>query len=244
MRLARVRTAIVAGLVFAVGALLLSSCSGSEPTATQVRPTATPTAAASPATAPTALARPTATQVPVTPTGGLTLKRYPTPPAMTIDKTKTYTATMYTTAGVITFDLFASEDPITVNNFVFLARDGFYAGVKFHRIIKGFMVQSGDPLGTGAGGPGYTFKDEPVTRNYVRGTLAMANAGPNTNGSQFFIIHQDYPLPKQYTIFGIAASGLDALDKIANTPVTLNSFGEASKPLQDVMIQRIEIAEK
>jgi cyclophilin family peptidyl-prolyl cis-trans isomerase len=163
---------------------------------------------------------------------------------MTIDRNKAYTAKMYTSEGVITFQLFASETPVTVNNFVFLAREGFYNGVQFHRIIKGFMVQSGDPTGTGAGGPGYTFRDEPVTRNYVRGTLAMANAGPNTNGSQFFIVHQDYPLPKSYTIFGLATDGLDVLDRIASTPVTRDpSTGEMSKPTRRVTIQRIEVQE-
>ena len=91
---------------------------------------------------------------------------------------------------------------MTVNNFVFLARQGFYDGVTFHRVIPNFMAQTGDPTGTGTGGPGYRFNDEPVTRKYVRGTLAMANAGPNTNGSQFFIVHKDYPLPPNYTIFG------------------------------------------
>ncbi|MBI4297378.1 MAG: peptidylprolyl isomerase [Chloroflexi bacterium] len=163
---------------------------------------------------------------------------------MTIDPSKSYTARMETSEGVITFDLLAREAPITVNNFVFLAREGFYDGVKFHRIIKGFMVQSGDPMGTGRGGPGYRFNDEPVTRNYVRGTLAMANAGPNTNGSQFFIVHQDAGLPKAYTIFGLVTDGLDALDKIANTPVTAGPSGEVSSPTREVTIRHIDIVEK
>ncbi len=163
---------------------------------------------------------------------------------MTINSSKTYTARMQTSEGVITFNLLAKEAPITVNNFVFLSRDSFYDGVKFHRIIKGFMVQSGDPLGTGLGDPGYRFGDEPVTRNYVRGTLAMANSGSNTNGSQFFIVHQDSGLPKNYTIFGLVTDGLDVLDKIANTPVTAGARGEMSKPTRDVIIQRIEIEEK
>ena len=104
-------------------------------------------------------------------------------------------------------ELFAKDAPATVNNFVFLAREGFYTNVKFHRIIAGFMVQTGDPTGTGTGGPGYRFKDEPVTRKYSRGTLAMANAGPNTNGSQFFIMHADYALQPNYTIFGQVTVG-------------------------------------
>ena len=107
---------------------------------------------------------------------------------------------------------------------MFLAREGFYDGVIFHRIIKGFMVQSGDPEGTGMGGPGYSFADEPVTRDYLPGTLAMANAGPNTNGSQFFIMHQEAGLPKNYTIFGIAVEGQDVVDALANTPVTTSDI--------------------
>ena len=110
-------------------------------------------------------------------------------PAMEIDPSRRYTATLHTTAGDITVDLFADEVPKTVNNFVFLARQGFYDGVIFHRTIDGFMIQGGDPTGSGRGGPGYRFEDEPVSRRYTRGVLAMANAGPNTNGSQFFIVH-------------------------------------------------------
>src|SRR5438270_5624151 len=110
-------------------------------------------------------------------------------PAMEIDPSRRYTATLHTTAGDITVDLFADEAPQTVNNFVFLARQGFYDGVIFHRTIPGFMVQGGDPTGTGSGGPGYRFADEMVSRPYNRGTLAMANSGSNTNGSQFFIMH-------------------------------------------------------
>jgi hypothetical protein len=113
-----------------------------------------------------------------------TSKQYSTPPKMTIDINKKYTATMHTTKGDIVIELLASEAPVTVNNFIFLARDGFYNSVKFHRVIKGFMIQSGDPKGDGTGGPGYKFDDEPVTRQYLAGTMAMANAGPNTNGSR------------------------------------------------------------
>jgi len=141
----------------------------------------------------------------------------------------------------MTFTLLASEAPITTNNFVFLSTEAFYDGVPFHRIISGFMVQSGDPTGTGSGGPGYTFQDETVTRDYLRGTLAMANAGPDTNGSQFFIVHRDTSLPKQYTIFGILTDGFDVLDRIAETPVTSGAFGEVSKPITPALIQRIEI---
>lgn len=172
------------------------------------------------------------------------MKQYPAPPKMTIDKAKKYSATMHTNKGDLEISLFASEVPMTVNNFVFLARDGFYNGVKSHRIIKGFMIQSGDPKGDGTGGPGYRFADEPVTRKYVRGTLAMANAGPNTNGSQFFIMHQDYGLPPNYTIFGIVTKGLDVVDAIANTPVKVSRGGEMSTPTQNVVIDSIDITEK
>lgn len=167
--------------------------------------------------------------------------RFNSPPPMTIDQSKTYTATLHTSNGDMVASLFVKDAPITVNNFVFLSQRGFYKGVIFHRIIKGFMVQTGDPLGTGIGGPGYSFKDEPVTRDYVRGTLAMANAGLNTNGSQFFIVHQNTALPKNYTIFGIVTSGLDVLDKIANTPVRPSPGGEVSQPTEQVTIQSIDV---
>ncbi len=166
------------------------------------------------------------------------------PPAMSIDTEKQYCATLRTTHGDITVALHASEAPVTVNNFVFLARQGFYNGVRFHRIIRGFMVQSGDPTGTGRGGPGYRFADEPVTRDYLRGTLAMANAGANTNGSQFFIVHQDAGLPPAYTIFGMVTDGLDALDAIAGVPVGFGPGGERSAPEEEVLIQSIEISEE
>lgn len=173
-------------------------------------------------------------------------KQYSAAPPMSIDPTKTYVANIHTTLGDMKAELFAKDAPKTVNNFVFLAKDGYYANVKFHRIIKGFMVQTGDPLGTGMGGPGYRFEDEKVTREYVRGTLAMANAGPNTNGSQFFIIHADYPLPKNYTIFGLVSDqdSLVTLDKIASVPVGRSQTGEMSAPQQDVRILSIDIAEQ
>ncbi len=181
------------------------------------------------------------------PQGGSSVpKQYSAPPAMTVDQNKTYTATLHTTLGDMQAELFVKEAPKTVNNFVFLARDGYYNNVKFHRIIKGFMVQTGDPTGTGAGSPGYRFEDEKVTRDYKRGTLAMANAGPNTNGSQFFIVHADYPLPKNYTIFGqlTGQASFDTLDKIANVPVQASARGEMSVPTVDVRITGVDIAEK
>jgi len=169
--------------------------------------------------------------------------QYSAPPPMSIDPDKKITATMHTSSGTIVFDLFPSEAPKTVNNFVFLAREGYYDGVVFHRIIKGFMIQSGDPTGTGTGGPGYSFEDEPVTRDYVAGTLAMANSGPNTNGSQFFVMHERGNLPKNYTIFGLVVQGIGVVETLANLPVIAGHLGERSTPVNPPSILRIEIAE-
>lgn len=165
-------------------------------------------------------------------------------PSMNIDPKKTYTATIETDQGNIVIALTADKTPITVNNFVTLSRKNFYNGTIFHRVIKGFMIQGGDPKGTGAGGPGYTFDDEPFDGEYTRGTIAMANAGPNTNGSQFFIMHADYPLPKNYVIFGNVTSGLDVVDKIATAPVTTGPSGENSSPVNPVKVTSITIEEK
>jgi len=166
-----------------------------------------------------------------------------TAPEMQINTEKSYKAVIKTTEGDMEVELFAQDNPITVNNFVFLARKKFYENVKFHRIIKNFMIQGGDPTGTGAGGPGYKFDDELITKDYEKGILAMANAGSNTNGSQFFIMTQDYPLRPNYVIFGKVIEGFDALDKIADTPVEDNGIGEISKPTKDVLIKSIEIIE-
>ena len=166
-------------------------------------------------------------------------KQYASPPPDTIDRDKTYTATVDTSAGAMTLELFASEAPLTVNNFVHLARDGFYEDCQFHRVISGFMIQGGCPKGDGTGGPGYRFQDEPVTRKYVRGTLAMANAGPNTNGSQFFIVHgADVGLPPNYTIFGMLTDGGDVLDTLANSPVSRSRGGENSSPAERLVINK------
>ncbi len=161
---------------------------------------------------------------------------------MAIDPNNNYIATIHTNLGDFTVELFASEAPLTVNNFVFLSREGFYDGVLFHRVIKEFMVQTGDPRGDGTGGPGYRFEDEPVSRSYSRGIVAMANAGPNTNGSQFFIVHgTNVNLPPSYTIFGQVSSGLDTVDLIANTPVQPSLRGEVSSPTEPLLIESIEI---
>lgn len=163
---------------------------------------------------------------------------------MIIDKNKTYTAKMKTTAGEMEIVLNAAATPVTVNNFVFLAKKNFYDNVIFHRVIKGFMIQGGDPEGTGRGGPGYKFDDEPFTGEYTKGTLAMANSGPNTNGSQFFIMHADVPLQKDYVIFGKVTKGLDVVDKIAEAPTTLGADGAMSNPVNPVKILSVEIVEK
>ena len=166
------------------------------------------------------------------------------PPAMQIDENKNYTAILKTSKGEITIELNAKATPKTVNNFVALSRDNFYNGTTFHRVIKDFMIQGGDPNGDGSGGPGYKFDDEPFEGDYKRGTVAMANSGPNTNGSQFFIIHQDYDLPKNYVIFGKVIKGMEAVDKIAEAEVTMNASMEKSKPVSPVTIESVEIVEK
>ncbi len=177
-----------------------------------------------------------------------TPKQWVKSPEMKLDVSKSFTATIETSKGKIKAELFAKDAPLTVNNFVFLSRAGFYDGIIFHRIIKDFMVQTGDPRGDGTGDPGYKFADEKVTRDYKRGILAMANSGPNTNGSQFFIIHQDYDLPKNYTIFGTVdpkdVESLQVLDAIAETPVEAGPTGEPSKPKENVQIKSVQIEER
>ena len=144
-------------------------------------------------------------------------KQYSQPPAMTIDAAKTYTATFETSRGTIVCELFAKDAPKTVNNFVFLAREKFYDGTVFHRVIPNFMIQGGDPDGTGRGGPGYRFEDETKgnPHKHLAGTLSMANAGPNTNGSQFFITHvvTDW-LDGKHTVFGRVKSGQDVVNAV------------------------------
>ena len=163
---------------------------------------------------------------------------------MQIDTTKSYTAVLTTTEGVVSIKLHADKTPITVNNFVSLAKKGFYDGTVFHRVIKNFMIQGGDPKGNGTGGPGYKFDDEPFEGEYKRGIVAMANSGPNTNGSQFFIMHKDYPLPKNYVIFGEVVEGIGVVDKIAEAEVSPSASGESSIPVDPVTIETVEILEE
>ena len=168
-------------------------------------------------------------------------KQYPSAPANTLEQGKDFSAVLNTTKGDIKIDLFENQTPITVNNFVFLARENFYNNVKFHRIMKGFMIQTGDPTGTGSGGPGYRFNDEPFDGEYEPGVVAMANAGPNTNGSQFFIMHGNTQLPKNYVIFGKVADAesMAIVDAIANTPVTAGPSGEPSTPTENILINSV-----
>src|SRR5437764_9869538 len=147
-------------------------------------------------------------------------------------------ATLHTNHGAIGLTLFDEDAPKTVDNFLKLARDGFYDGVIFHRVIPDFMIQGGDPTGTGSGGPGYQFEDEPNQHKVVRGALAMANAGPNTNGSQFFIVTaESCPwLDGKHTVFGRVASGMDVVDAIEQVET-----GPGDKPTDDVRIDSVAV---
>ncbi|MDQ3227812.1 MAG: peptidylprolyl isomerase [Chloroflexota bacterium] len=172
-------------------------------------------------------------------------KMYTSPPELRIDPAKNYTATLQTNKGEVEVEFFPADAPNTVNNFVCLAEDGYFDETPFHRIVKGFVIQGGDPTGTGSGGPGYQFNDETVTRDYERGILAMANAGPNTNGSQFFIVLDDLRgrLPKNYTIFGRVTGGLDVVDAIAETPTATGRSGEKSTPTEPVTLEKVTVSE-
>jgi len=176
-------------------------------------------------------------------------KTYQAPPEMLLDPDKKYWAVVKTNRGDFKIELLADRAPITVNNFVFLARDAFYNGIKFHRIIKDFMIQTGCPQGTGMGGPGYAFPDElPPILPYDPGIVAMANSGPNTNGSQFFVCNGK--MSKQlnnnpnYTVFGQVVEGIEIVLAISDTPVRYNRWGEPSQPEEDVLIETIVIEEK
>ena len=212
-------------LVIIFGMLLLAACGGSE---------------ATPVPTQTSIPISTPTVIPTT-EGETKIKQYSQPPPMTIQVDKRYVATINTNNGTIVIELFPKEAPKTVNNFVFLARDSFYDGVIFHRVMKDFMIQGGDPAGTGTGGPGYRFEDEFVPSLVFDrpGLLAMANAGPNTNGSQFFITVVPTPhLNGRHTIFGRVLEGQDVADAIS-----LVSTGRGDRPVQAVVIESIEIEE-
>ena len=162
-------------------------------------------------------------------------------PPMCIDPAKTYTAEMVTSIGSITIALDPIQAPKTVNSFVFLARYHYYDGIIFHRIIKGFMCQGGDPTGTGRGGPGYRFADElPKPGRYEVGSVAMANAGPHTNGSQFFVVSgaSGVGLPPQYSLFGKVVKGLDVVERMQSV-----ATDRQDKPLEDVVINSVTVTE-
>lgn len=166
-------------------------------------------------------------------------------PTTKVDITKDYSAVLHTSMGDISISLTALDTPFTVTNFVYLSKLGFYDNLTFHRVIKGFMIQTGDPRGDGTGGPGYQFDDEPFDGDYTRGTVAMANAGPNTNGSQFFIMQQDnLQMPKNYVIFGHVTSGMDVVDKIADVKVVASPSGELSQPETPVLLNSVDIIEQ
>ena len=211
--------AIVAAIILAF--VLLYCLAVVRPSQIQTANPTTETPAISVATATipsvTATAGVTATSQP-TPTIGTTTMQWSKQPAMSIDTKKTYEAVLKTVKGDIRIQLYADKAPITVNNFVFLARQGFYDGVTFHRVLSGFMAQTGDPTGTGSGGPGYQFADEisPALKHDSEGIVAMANSGRNTNGSQFYITYAPQPhLDGGYNIFGKVITGMDVLRKIS-----------------------------
>lgn len=231
----------IAAFFAALTLFAIAGCGESEPDAVG---DAAPRNTATPTEAPTPILDNADAALDAPPTKGFDeLQQWDAPPPLTLDNNVDYQAKITTNYGEVTVDLFEKEAPNTVNNFVFLADEGFYENVPIHRILSGFVIQSGDPTGTGTGGPGYRFNDEPIVRDYTKGTLAMANAGPNTNGSQFFIVLADLTgrLPKAYTIFGEVIEGIDVVDQIADVEVTMSPSGEPSMPVEPVYISNIEI---
>ncbi|WP_134701732.1 peptidylprolyl isomerase [Ammoniphilus sp. YIM 78166] len=181
--------------------------------------------------------------------GETSTKKWSKPPEMIINPQKNYQATVVTNMGQFTIELFADQAPKTVNNFIFLSQEGYYKNILFHRVIKDFMIQTGDPTGTGTGGPGYQFEDELNSKTkYEKGIVAMANAGPNTNGSQFFICNgpdsEFLNNAPHYTIFGRIIDGMSTIDALSNVSVKRNHMGEPSTPVEEVFIHNIFIQEK
>jgi len=165
-------------------------------------------------------------------------------PEMQLEEGTDYKAVLHTSEGDITIDILEDAAPVAANNFVFLAQEGYYTNVPFHRILEGFMMQGGDPTGTGAGGPGYTIQDEPVVGEYTRGTVAMARTGaPNSAGSQFFIMHADVPIDKVYVIFGQVLEGIEVVDAISTAPVGPNPGNpqEVSSPQEPITLNSVDI---
>ena len=226
---------LLALLVLVASALFLAAClidTPAPPASEEAAEVATATAA--PVLASTSTPR-------LVQLGSRTFKQYGQPPLMTIDPNGQYSAAFQTNKGLFTVELFASRAPVTVNNFVFLARDDFYNGLNFHRVIENFMIQAGDPTATGGEGPGYSFQDEFAgDLAFDRaGILAMANRGPNTNGSQFFITVAPTPhLTGAHTIFGHVVSGQDIV-----TSISAVSTDRSDRPTEPVIIQSIDITE-
>jgi cyclophilin family peptidyl-prolyl cis-trans isomerase len=190
-------------IVLTFTVLLAASCGGSAP---EPAPAPAPPTQPTPAPTPAPAAKPVPAVKPMS---------WDAPPPMIIDTSKKYTAIMETEKGTLVLELFAQDVPKTVNNFVFLAREGYYDGTSFHRVIPGFMAQGGDPTGTGMGGPGYRFEDEFTEHKHGVGTLSMANAGANTNGSQFFITYAPQPgLDGKHSVFGQLIEGMDVLKSL------------------------------
>lgn len=186
-----------------------------------------------------------ADEITIMPEAPAEISKETAPPADSQTNPKTMpTVKISTNKGDITIELYKDDAPKTVENFLTLVNKNFYDGVIFHRVISGFMIQGGDPTGTGMGGPGYKFEDElnaeteSYKAGYVRGTVAMANAGPNTNGSQFFIMHADYPLPHAYTIFGKVISGMETVDAIAEGKTDGND-----RPIVEVKMLKVEVVQ-
>lgn len=234
---------LLAVIVLVIGYFYFTNDGGDDPDPT---PVATESLAQIPAATPLAsLSGACWNEAPGTTAG---YPQWTTAPNQVINPGTQYSATIRTSAGPIVVDLDAAAAPTAVNSFVCLSQAGYYTNVPFHRILSGFVIQSGDPTGTGTGGPGYQFADELPTAPtpYTRGTLAMANSGPNTNGSQFFIMHQDQDpgFPSSYTIFGRVTSGIEVVDAIAATPVGANAQGEMSVPQTPVTIQSVTITER
>ena len=226
------------GLIVLVFSLIACETLEEAPTATPI-PDVIPTPRIADTPTPPVIGTPT----PVTAmtAGGRAIRQYATPPQMSIDPEGDYSADIQTNQGTISVELYAEDAPITVNNFVFLARQNFYDGVVFHRVIPNFMIQGGDPTGTGFGGPGYRFQDEIVPSLIFdrAGILAMANAGPGTNGSQFFItVAPTTQLNEKHTIFGRVIAGQEVADAISVARTDRNN-----RPLEEVVIQHIEIKE-
>jgi cyclophilin family peptidyl-prolyl cis-trans isomerase len=250
---------VVAVLIVVLGLVIHSATdSGS---AAPPTPTPVPTAAAQPTSAP-AVAIPTAALTAEQPSaaevaqsktdcapflaagnGKQSAKSWSAAPKQVISATKKYQVKLYTTDGTVTADILPKLAPVTANNFIFLSCNGFYNGLDFHRTIPDFMIQGGDPKGDGTGGPGYQFKDEPVARPYTIGSLAMANSGPNTNGSQFFIIQgsQGVTLQQQYNLFGQVTRGMNVVDKIVNAPAHAGGDGAVSAPNSPVVIKTVTV---